>query len=136
VSGSYVKTVSRYDAKQGVLYVKGSGRDTACDTQRAAALLHGWITATTAIPVPQARNQCRDAAGRHLRHDVRQELGPYLAQLTLERPRSGSMPGDRGRSLWYWTRRFDAAGQRRGSEIAATTESSCPRARAIVMWSM
>jgi hypothetical protein len=74
VSGSYVKTVSRYDAKQGVLYVKGSGRDTVCDTQRAAALLHGWsnakrtwvyyksgavptgchqgwITATTAIPV-------------------------------------------------------------------------------------
>jgi hypothetical protein len=42
VSGSYVKTVSRYDAKQGVLYVKGSGKDTRCDTARAAVLARAW----------------------------------------------------------------------------------------------
>jgi hypothetical protein len=42
VPGSYVKTVSRYDTAQGVLYITAYGYDQVCDTKHAAVLIRAW----------------------------------------------------------------------------------------------
>jgi hypothetical protein len=42
VSGALVKTVSRYDKNQGVLYITAYGYDTVCDSNKAAVLIRAW----------------------------------------------------------------------------------------------
>lgn len=42
VPGSYFKTVSRYDARQGYLYIGLTGYDQVCDRYQAAVRIRGW----------------------------------------------------------------------------------------------
>ncbi|MFC0628577.1 hypothetical protein [Kribbella deserti] len=46
VPGSYFKTTSRYDAKQGYLYIGLTGYDQICDQQQAAIRIRGWDVQT------------------------------------------------------------------------------------------
>ena len=42
ISGSYFKTISRYDARSGTLYVNLTGTDQTCDNRYAAARVRGY----------------------------------------------------------------------------------------------
>jgi len=46
VPGSYFKTVSRYDAGQGYLYIGLTGYDQVCDKFQAAVRIRGWDVQT------------------------------------------------------------------------------------------